>query len=182
MYESNSNCEVHYGPSQIKNPATDFGSGSTGPHVGLVFASTKKNDNNKLLKVCYLYGDPANPKVNSVNANTTLSGMPKNGTTYTFTYQGTTGINSLLGSENSGFNIYPNPASGILNCTATRMIPGPLSVTLKDMTGKVVSTLFSGYSGENVNMNFDLSGIPTGIYLLTLQSPGGLETTKLMIR
>jgi len=89
------------------------------------------------------------------------------------TVSGYTGLQDL--SATKLFNLYPNPAQNILFVNFGSECSGKL--VLIDMQGKILKeeTLYSGLQ------NIDLSNIPTGIYILKIQSDNDVYTEKITI-
>lgn len=76
---------------------------------------------------------------------------------------------SGMGDESNGFtfSFYPNPVVSILNIQTTEVIE---TITIYNLTGAVVQT-------ETKN-TFSVAELPTGIYLLCLQTESGISTSR----
>lgn len=74
----------------------------------------------------------------------------------------------------SGVNVYPNPTSGLLtvefNSSAAK------SVSVQDLTGRVIMTANSTES----NLNIDMSNLAAGVYYVKLQSEGAVNVVKVV--
>ena len=112
-------------------------------------------------------GDTSNPRQVVVTQDTL----------FTATFQN----NSPLGIENAegglDLSIAPNPADGSVAVTCGDGVEGG-SVAVRDLLGKVVK---QGRMHEGV-CRMDLSDLPGGIYYLTLTTPQGSATLKLLVR
>lgn len=82
-----------------------------------------------------------------------------------FSYNGS-GINSI--SENA-IRIYPNPASDVLYVEGSENA----KVMLTSVSGKVIR------SEENIN-SMDVSALPAGVYLITVQTGDKVQTTRII--
>jgi len=180
LYEGTSAFEAHFGPSYIKNPAKDFGPGLFGPHIGIFFASTKAADNNKILKSWYLNGDPSKPTVVKQSFSAEINGMPKNGTVYTFS-DISSGINNELESPKFSTNIFPNPASSIINIEYANTSFGSFKIDIIDVTGKTVSKIYDGICQPNQSFIFNSSTLSKGVYFIKFTSEQAIETRKLIV-
>jgi len=81
-------------------------------------------------------------------------------------------------TENINFSIYPNPASqGIVNIS----IPNAAAeiIRISDLTGKTILNYTPIYSA---NVQINVSEIPVGTYLLSVQTAEGIEVKKLIIQ
>lgn len=74
-------------------------------------------------------------------------------------------------SINNTFNIYPNPAKNIINVSNK-----VASYKIFDLTGK---KLIDGYNTTNI---VDISSLPNGLYMVSLQDKKGNNTTKKLIK
>lgn len=90
---------------------------------------------------------------------------------------------SSTGSEadEAFFRMYPNPASDLLNLVYRPNSNSGAQFTIHDLTGKMVySTNLNG--PELSQQTVDISSLPAGIYLTTLQDGNSKSTSKLVIR
>jgi YD repeat-containing protein len=88
-------------------------------------------------------------------------------------YTAATGI-AKTNSDNS-FTVYPNPSNGVFTVDAG--FDGPAKITVYDVAGKQV--LCQPATGAQTQLN--LSGMAKGIYVLHLQTNGGVQTRKLYV-
>lgn len=80
-------------------------------------------------------------------------------------------------TKSSYFEFYPNPANESVTVCLSPTHTGTAILRLSDLCGRVVKEA-SLDSGESV---MTLSGVPAGIYLLTLISEAGHSTEKLIV-
>jgi len=79
--------------------------------------------------------------------------------------------------ENSfGLNVYPNPASEVINISVTKAVEAVISVV--DITGKVVKT--SSLNGVTTSVN--TSGLTNGVYYVNITDGVSTSTQKVVIR
>lgn len=75
-------------------------------------------------------------------------------------------------------NIYPNPVKGRLYINGTERLDGEKTLSLMSVTGKVIKkTSFT----ENVNPFIDCDDLPSGIYLLDINTTVGKATFRVVI-
>ena len=78
--------------------------------------------------------------------------------------------------------LVPNPATTTTQCTYTLSAAANVMITISDQMGKVVKDVFSGQGNQGENLvNFDLSGMQAGIYLVRIQAENAVSTQKLVI-
>lgn len=73
------------------------------------------------------------------------------------------------------FNIFPNPGNNLLTIKSAEA--APTRFTLTDMLGNI--KLDGHFTGIEKTLN--ISNLTSGIYLLTLESPGSVESTKVLV-
>lgn len=79
-------------------------------------------------------------------------------------------------------NIYPNPTSGLISFKVHARNTEVCTVTITDITGRMVLTSeHMVYTGDN-NMKADITGQPAGLYLLQLKSDSGQQVFKVHLR
>ena len=77
----------------------------------------------------------------------------------------------------SHFELYPNPSKGMI--TLTSQETSPRSVRILDLTGKVV---FEQENIQSPSVNFDVSSLCNGLYLVQVQSNKGISTQKIVLQ
>jgi hypothetical protein len=85
---------------------------------------------------------------------------------------------AVEGPGTSGISVYPNPASGSFTIVPGTGNPGPVSITLFDLTGRIVlERKTGGISPERI----DVSLLPAGLYFLKLETKNGFTVIRLII-
>ncbi len=83
------------------------------------------------------------------------------------------------------FKVFPNPSNGLFNLEINEFEGEELEVTIMDVTGRTVETIYlEGYGGFNYfTQQVDLTGrVSSGLYLVRLRNGQGVVTRKLIIR
>ena len=82
----------------------------------------------------------------------------------------------------SSLSISPNPASDFIMVRAYNNKSQQIQLTLSDMTGK--SLYIESYTAlkGNIEKSIDVSNLTAGMYLLTLKSPEGIVTEKVIVK
>ncbi|MDX9750612.1 MAG: T9SS type A sorting domain-containing protein [Flavobacteriales bacterium] len=76
----------------------------------------------------------------------------------------------------------PNPASGRTTIAYRLPLPGPVSLRLHDLHGRLVSELEHGTRAAGMHTRtVDLSTVEPGVYFYTLRSAETLHTRKLVV-
>jgi hypothetical protein len=79
--------------------------------------------------------------------------------------------------------IYPNPASAITCIEVDHKIPGTVNITLSDIAGREISSLYSGQVSAGLQRCFlDAAAIPAGSYMVTIHSANSHHSEPLIIR
>ncbi len=81
---------------------------------------------------------------------------------------------------NTGLRIYPNPTKGMLNIEFKNA--NQPEIILYDLTGKIILKEQSHISDQLFNQSYDLSNLPDGLYLLTVQNGSTLWTEKVVLK
>lgn len=104
---------------------------------------------------------------------------------YTAIIDFTTGVNPVVSELPKSFKLeqnVPNPFNPVTKIYYS--VPSASFITLKvyNMMGQEVSTLVSGYKETgNHEINFDGTGLSSGIYFYKITAPGYSETKKMML-
>ena len=99
------------------------------------------------------------------------------------------GGNKLVANIDSYFNeagsssvIWPNPTRNTLTLNYQLAMNSAVGIELHSINGSRALTLFSGSQKEgNHTHSFDVFTLPNGIYILTLNINGKIETKKIII-
>ena len=76
----------------------------------------------------------------------------------------------------------PNPFNPITEITYTTAWDGEVYLTMFDIDGRIVRQVYDGYkSSGSYSLQFDASGLSSGIYFINLLSEGQSKTLKVML-
>ena len=82
----------------------------------------------------------------------------------------------------SKFNIYPNPAVEDITISTNSKIVGPLTITITDLSGRIVyNDEIKGHT-ENVQHSIRLPDLSSGTYLVNFTFNGTSESKKLIVK
>ena len=84
-----------------------------------------------------------------------------------YTVNITTSVASLLDNELSAITIYPNPSSDILNIDLSSATEKVKSISIVDITGKLIQTIDVL---ENTNISLNVSSLASGLYHVMISS------------
>lgn len=84
-------------------------------------------------------------------------------------------------NSDAGFAIYPNPASGLVTISSSSN-NGLQYVSMVDLNGKLIRSWSASTSTGASNLNFDLSGVTPGVYIISIGSESMLTVEKLIIQ
>ncbi|AWI24974.1 T9SS type A sorting domain-containing protein [Flavobacterium pallidum] len=82
---------------------------------------------------------------------------------------------SVAETDAAQFNVYPNPASSLLNINANTAIE---SISLIDINGRMLQDL--RFSTPTLLAQIDLTAVTSGIYFLKIKSEKGIVTRKIV--
>lgn len=92
-----------------------------------------------------------------------------------------TGFNETIFPIAQKVTVSPNPTTGITNVTFNLSVSETITLSLFDINGKQISIIDHGQKPEGTySFQIDLSAQPTGIYLLTLETPSQKYTRKII--
>jgi hypothetical protein len=111
-----------------------------------------------------------NPATNKNGAAFGLFAITTSGNVIELPAATTTGIRKNAANA-VAVNIFPNPATSIVNINADAVIN---NVLLQDIQGKTFNVALN-------NNTIDVSGLNKGMYILTLQTNQGISTSKLIV-
>lgn len=78
--------------------------------------------------------------------------------------------------------IYPNPSNGIFTVDATLDQIMPANIKVYNLSNNVIIDSKSGSGKDAYSFNFDLSGLPSGIYFVLFESQQGTKLRKIIIQ
>ena len=90
---------------------------------------------------------------------------------------------TIIEEENIFLKAYPNPFSSELKINFMVIKDENVEVTITNINGQVIETLYSGdvSGGQDVNLNFNGTGYPNGIYLIQVKSNSVNLVSKVML-
>ena len=83
-------------------------------------------------------------------------------------------LTSIVEGREVDLSVYPNPVSDRLSLDVTGF--DLTAIELKDAHGRLVSTV------NPLSRFVDVSGLPEGIYMLSIKTDGGKSTQKVVVR
>jgi hypothetical protein len=78
--------------------------------------------------------------------------------------------------------LFPNPANGSATVNLSRNKSGQVTVSVFNSLGMKVNEITQTVNSGNSNINLDLSGYPTGLYIVNITSEGKNHSAKLMVK
>ena len=75
-------------------------------------------------------------------------------------------------------SIYPNPARGSVTVTGA---PAGAELSIRDLAGRLAGRPVRATSSDAAPPRFDVSTLPTGVYLLYVRGPGGTSVRRLLV-
>jgi hypothetical protein len=84
-------------------------------------------------------------------------------------------------TQQSSFTVNPSIVRNQVTIAWSRVHDGPMSVKLFDVSGKLVAVLASGRVPRAASVRLVTSGLPRGVYLLSLSAPDGSFARKLVV-
>lgn len=80
------------------------------------------------------------------------------------------------------FNIYPNPATDIVNVNVNSNFESEATITIFDNSGKLVKSMFNIHLNDGLNkISLDILDIPNGSYIVRIDSGTKMMSKKLFI-
>lgn len=85
-------------------------------------------------------------------------------------------------SESAGFQLYPNPAQGSVHLFFTSALSGECLIKVLDLSGREVMRRELALNQQTSETELDVRDLQTGIYYVTLQTPLGISTNRLILK
>jgi hypothetical protein len=116
----------------------------------------------------------------STSATAGTDGQPLGDPRYALTTGAS--VDGASGLQALSLRAYPNPASDALAVTFELSQPGEVHVALFDLLGREVGVLASGtFAGGAHQLDADVSAMPSGLYLVRVQTPTESATSRLTV-
>ncbi|MBL7925239.1 MAG: T9SS type A sorting domain-containing protein, partial [Bacteroidia bacterium] len=84
-------------------------------------------------------------------------------------------------SFNDAVHFYPNPSAGNFNFSMAGDYRGDLTLTVNDITGKVMVRKYLYKHAAGLFEQFNMEALPAGVYVAELQTEAGFKVEKLVI-
>lgn len=80
-------------------------------------------------------------------------------------------------------SISPNPAKAFVNIDYSLTKPSKLSISILDVTGKLIDAVESEkeFEAGNYNKRYSIEHLSSGIYFIRFKTENGVETKKLIV-
>ncbi len=93
----------------------------------------------------------------------------------------TSGI-AEVNTNNAGISVYPNPAKGAVNVSWNIATTGTATITVSDVTGRIVLSTTADMTSANGTTKVDVSMLNAGMYLISVKNNGVNYNTKVSIQ
>ena len=95
----------------------------------------------------------------------------------------TTPTKELPAKGKMAIAVFPNPASNKTSISFQTALTGKASISLYDMSGKLITTLYSGMVEKEKQQKIEMetSKLQAGMYFINLQTPSGKTQQKLIV-
>ena len=95
----------------------------------------------------------------------------------------TTPTKELPAMGKMAISVFPNPSSNKTSIGFQTAIPGKASIAVYDMSGKLITMLYSGIAekGKQQKLEMETSKLQAGMYFINLQTPAGKTQQKLIV-
>lgn len=94
--------------------------------------------------------------------NDSLNSSPR------ITFETSCPTTSIVESQNNSVSVWPNPVNNEINVTFST--PGKYSISITDITGKLMSVIENPSGSGTISEVFDVSTYSSGVYFISLQS------------
>ncbi|HEX8385601.1 MAG TPA: T9SS type A sorting domain-containing protein [Rubricoccaceae bacterium] len=91
------------------------------------------------------------------------------------------GESGPTGAPSAGVSVRPNPAGGRVEVVLSHAGGGPVRVVVLDALGREVAVLLDGEAADERTVAVDVSGWPTGVYVVRATAGDRVETTRLTV-
>jgi PKD repeat protein len=77
--------------------------------------------------------------------------------------------------------VYPNPASGIVHVLISTGSEKEAKIELRTLEGRLIQSTMKSVNQENSKETMDVSGLESGIYIISIEIDGQIVTHKIMV-
>ena len=91
---------------------------------------------------------------------------------------------TIIDSFEAGVNIFPNPATNNLTVSIGFDDDTEVTINLVDMSGRILSQFSKTVAltgNELTDLNFDISALPAGLYMVQINTPSGMHHTERVV-
>ncbi|HSI89491.1 MAG TPA: T9SS type A sorting domain-containing protein [Adhaeribacter sp.] len=172
LYEGSNKIEMHYGPSSVSAASMSTFISGTGSSHGV---AAHIDPTTGTVTGPFISGQPASPTMANAtvpfNAGIgwwqwpSLTGVALNGAVYAFNPGTGTGLPSSL--NHTTINMFPNPATDVLQIAGLQAEKGNLSIRVYDVLGKLV---LDRQAAAAANIAVDLTSLNKGTYFVEIVS------------
>ena len=78
-------------------------------------------------------------------------------------------------------SIAPNPAKAVAKVAISGLSPDQTEVTLTDLSGKQIRSLYKGKGDPSLRLQLDVKGLHSGVYLVRAMNGKGVITKKIVV-
>ena len=84
---------------------------------------------------------------------------------------------------NPRIDLYPNPANNVFNIRYFANVQSDVTIKLYNINGQELALIAEQNSLQGYNfVEFNVSGYPSGVYYVSLETANGFSTQKLIIQ
>lgn len=84
-------------------------------------------------------------------------------------------------NKEANLNIYPNPSNGDFNIQAKNLKQDIISVTIYELTGKIIKTDVISHKGGEFIKNYSMQ-LPSGVYIINLEGDSIKTSRKIIVK
>ena len=149
-------------------------------NVSCVAPISGNNKSNELLKIFNGKNPEGNWKIYASDNNPGNTGQI-NGFSIEVCKRDVQALNVSDLAKDVNLNIYPNPSNGDFNISAKNLKQDKISVTIYELTGKVVKTDLIHHNGGELIKNYTMQ-LPSGVYIVNLEGDYIKTSRKIIIK
>ena len=89
---------------------------------------------------------------------------------------------SSLSAKQATEQVVPNPATNFFELRGEQLVDGERSLSLIDQNGRIIVSRSVLAKAGNFTESFSLEGLPKGMYSISMQTPSGVRTHRLIVQ